>query len=265
MRHGCVNVRGGLQSAPVTRMAHIWLAVLLATACTEPPPEETPTLSIQDVGGISGAGSTGEDIVTLDLGKACFGDGCGEPFYCGDGDCSGDETPAGCCADCGCGMGFQCVENTCQVAPACGDGDCQPGQGENCQNCADCPCAEGETCSTGGVCCAPDCTTKTCGPDGCGGTCGSCGGGAVCDNGICVATTVCGDGVCDAELNEHCGTCDADCKCQTLKGEVCLPDGAGCCKPTCSGKHCGSDGCVGTCGTCDSGMSCTDNLCVKDG
>jgi hypothetical protein len=32
--------------------------------------------------------------------------------------------------------------------------------------------------------------------------------------------------------------------------------------PECTGKQCGSDGCGGTCGSCESGTSCTDGTCA---
>ena len=37
------------------------------------------------------------------------------------------------------------------------------------------------------------------------------------------------------------------------------------CTPSCSGKHCGDDGCGGSCGTCQNFQSCVDQLCVSDG
>ncbi len=37
------------------------------------------------------------------------------------------------------------------------------------------------------------------------------------------------------------------------------------CVPDCSGKQCGTDGCGGTCGTCDDGVPCTDDQCTEQG
>ena len=36
----------------------------------------------------------------------------------------------------------------------------------------------------------------------------------------------------------------------------------GTCKPACTGKECGSDGCGGSCGSCAAGENCTGGLCV---
>ena len=38
--------------------------------------------------------------------------------------------------------------------------------------------------------------------------------------------------------------------------------GGGTCVAQCDGKACGSDGCLGQCGVCDSGTTCTDGQCV---
>jgi hypothetical protein len=35
------------------------------------------------------------------------------------------------------------------------------------------------------------------------------------------------------------------------------------CKPACSGKQCGNDGCYGTCGDCKDGADCVDGKCVN--
>lgn len=45
----------------------------------------------------------------------------------------------------------------------------------------------------------------------------------------------------------------------SLKGNPCL-DGV-CCYKDCTGKHCGSDGCNGSCGLCGSGSACVDGQC----
>jgi hypothetical protein len=37
------------------------------------------------------------------------------------------------------------------------------------------------------------------------------------------------------------------------------------CTPACSGKACGDDGCGGSCGTCDSGTSCSAGVCIANG
>ena len=35
------------------------------------------------------------------------------------------------------------------------------------------------------------------------------------------------------------------------------------CEPNCAGKECGSDGCVGSCGSCGVGMTCVDGTCQE--
>ncbi len=37
------------------------------------------------------------------------------------------------------------------------------------------------------------------------------------------------------------------------------------CFPDCEGKNCGSDGCVGTCGTCNDANPCTEDTCTDEG
>ncbi len=67
---------------------------------------------------------------------------------------------------------FQC--GGCVSMLNCGDGQCQPGEGETCTTCKeDCACAPGESCFKG-KCCTGSCVGKECGDDGCGGMCGKC-------------------------------------------------------------------------------------------
>lgn len=62
----------------------------------------------------------------------------------------------------------------------------------------------------------------------------------------------------------NCVECLADSDCET--SQTC--DSNECmvitCTPDCAGKECGSDGCDGICGDCDSGESCDSGLCVED-
>lgn len=51
--------------------------------------------------------------------------------YCGNKICESSESSSNCCQDCGCGKGYNCIDNKCQ--PVCGDGVCQPE--ETCQSC----------------------------------------------------------------------------------------------------------------------------------
>ncbi len=126
---------------------------------------------------------------------------------CGDGECMGAESQASCCVDCGCGTGFQCVDDKCVVAEGCGgecgqcgngtvcdngqclttnfcgDGYCDEAEGEDCNTCAkDCACelGKGLVCLPDGTCCDGKCAGKVCGDDGCGGSCGTCPVGHPC-------------------------------------------------------------------------------------
>jgi len=61
----------------------------------------------------------------------------------------------------------------------------------------------------------------------------------------------------------ECGSdgCGGSCgTCNT--GSVCTPDGL-CCSSKCQDKECGLDGCGGTCGTCGEGLSCDFWTCVE--
>lgn len=111
-----------------------------------------------------------------------------------------------------------------------------------------------------GVACLANCAGKECGDDNCGGSCGDdeglltgCGYKKVCQNGLCV------------ESGGKCGYTE------------CLPDETACnngvcCKPNCSGKECGDDGCGGFCGggqlegcPYGSGTYCLNGLCTETG
>lgn len=142
--------------------------------------------------------------------------------------------------------------------------------------------------------CTPNCDNKTCGDDGCGGTCGACTGtDAYCDfpSGTCkvnpcsdVPNVGCCIGAnlvtCDAATQEatstYCpaqgaGTCGWSASGGTYacgtpgtaepSATYARACGASICVPSCTGKTCGSDGCGGTCGTCDSGASCVGSSC----
>ena len=65
----------------------------------------------------------------------------------------------------------------------------------------------------------------------------------------------CGNGVC--EQGENCQNCPKDCPCQA--GEKCFK--GKCCRPDCTNKECGDDGCGGLCGACGPGQRCADGRC----
>lgn len=66
-----------------------------------------------------------------------------------------------------------------------------------------------------------------------------------------------------------CSSCDAGCEAvpntDNLACYKCKEPAVESCVPSCSGKVCGSDGCGGTCGMCDSGQTCTTSgQCEND-
>ena len=150
----------------------------------------------------------------------------------------------------------------CKAGRCCGDGIPEP-EGTNCGFCHSCNdrgecvkaglgedpnnnCDDGFACDQHADCApcgVPDCSGKDCGSDGCGGSCpNKCIGSKVCFQFEC-CVTVCG------------GEC---CK----LGEICPEETDVCCKPQCSGKNCGPDGCGGTCGTCALPAKCfPDGIC----
>jgi len=79
----------------------------------------------------------------------------------------------------------------------------------------------------------------------------------------CVSDNDCPDGRC---LNGSCVECIEDTDCpgnQDCNNHYCVPET---CTPSCFGKECGSNGCGGTCGTCDPGTTCdaVNGNCVRD-
>jgi len=92
----------------------------------------------------------------------------------------------GCWGWCGtCKSGELCQAGVCVSSNTCGDGKCEPLDGEKCDTCfPDCPCGCGQTCLSG-VCALTACAGRNCGPDGCGGYCGQCAETDYCDKGTC--------------------------------------------------------------------------------
>ncbi len=71
---------------------------------------------------------------------------------------------------------------------------------------------------------------------------------------------------CGAALDDGCvGTIDCSNACSAelvcLAGQCVSPAE---CIPACEGKVCGDDGCGGSCGTCEEGISCANGACVAD-
>ncbi len=93
-----------------------------------------------------------------------------------------------------------------------------------------------------------------------------CGSGEICQGGECILE--CQTKTC-SQLEKECGIWDNGCgeniNCGSCLGEKVCVDGtcqAGSCTPDCSGKECGSDGCEGTCGTCELGELCAEGICT---
>ena len=224
-----------------------------------------------DMCGGCGGGNVGAGCVPTDSpgcgGCACESCVCNLDAFCcqfaWDGICVAE-----CETDCGgCGGG---PEN-------CGDGFCDPADGETCSSCmSDCGCPPSQTCQ-GGACVQG-------GPDSCYGQCGGSTDNCYCDDacfgfGDCCADVCqacpqltdcggggCGDASCDA--GENCSNCPSDCPCpmgQLCQAGVCTGGGGGGCEesdfPGCGGCPC--EACV--CGMdpfcCDVGW---DGICVDE-
>jgi len=144
---------------------------------------------------------------------------------CGDNYCGSNESQTTCCKDCGCSLGYICVDNICRInlGSSCSNGNC-----ESNENPATCP---------------QDCHAPN-----------SCGNG-VCDTGESYSTCqqdcfLCGDKLCDVSRGEDITKCSQDClsvycgneKCDSELGE----SYTNCC------KDCG----------CQGNMTCKKNNCV---
>lgn len=203
---------------------------------------------------------------------------CGATSQCVSGDCTSDELV--CDTD---GEGV-CLEDVndgsfthheCEVAPGatlgvlvskaicefgCADaGGClTPGgteaacadlldnDSDGTTDCADSDCTADAACAPAPPVCTPACAGKACGDDGCDGSCGACVG----------ATPQCNttDQCVECLNNTH---CDAGDTC--TNGSCVTP-----CVPACAGKECGSDGCGGSCGTCDAETeTCSESNCFS--
>ena len=191
------------------------------------------------------------------------------PPECGAG-ASCSPTCAGKCGKCP-GKDDICLDDGTCYTPQCQGKTCGADPlGFSCGSCKG-----GEVCVDGlFVCQAPP---KGCGPrpaagcDGC--ACESC----VCD----AYPTCCTDSwdtfcaaACEVSCGMDCSPCPAVPSCDGLEcGQYCGVDcgicGAGhvcvdmkCCETQCGGKECGSDGCGGSCGTCQGYDTCEAGLCV---
>ena len=211
---------------------------------------------------------------------------------CGGGDCGACAVGDKCTAH------GDCLSESCQYGicalPTCEDGLRNQGEGDaDCGGpCSD-PCGDGRTCGVPGDCAGGACVEGTCCVANACGTCGSvpaetcdgldndCNGTTDTDAappsdpacplqaGVCQGSTKACAGaagwICDAvryrayawnyEVEETlCDRVDNDCD-----GTTDAPEG--CCKPSCVNRLCGSDGCGGSCGTCQGCNGPDDSLC----
>ncbi|MBM4355866.1 MAG: hypothetical protein FJ109_19110 [Deltaproteobacteria bacterium] len=184
----------------------------------------------------------------------CFFDSCGNqgpelspcPFGCAGGGCQ------------------QCVPEPSKTkATCCGDALCWLDScGAVGSKITDCPdgCSDGQC-----IKCVPECADRQCGSDGCKGSCGTCPVDKECDGAgrcLCVTSAKTGCANDGLYLLDSCGNLVAkitDCPygCADAK---CLP-----CKPDCTNRFCGSDGCGRTCGSCPNGLTCDQvGMCAGD-
>ncbi len=204
-----------------------------------------------------GCGSSGNEPVCTNTDLRCLGTDTVQ--ICSDGqwthlvDCpAGKECQAGECVD-------SCTPNC--TNRECGSNGCSGSCGS---------CQAAETCNeVTGQCegCTPECSGRDCGSDSCGGSCGECNVNQVCNEttGACLdnCTPDCTGIDCglDPECSSLCDSCPVDEECD-LPNETCVPV----CQADCTDKDCGSDGCDGSCGTCDFPKVCNqDGLCVDQG
>ncbi|MCO4762117.1 MAG: hypothetical protein KC502_11470 [Myxococcales bacterium] len=205
----------------------------------------------------------------------------------------GDDGCGGSCGTCGDAAKPICKDGACLAGcvPSCVGKTCGPdGCGGTCGK----ACASTDTCSEHGHC-VPK--AWTCGADsyaamdGCDCGCGvpdpdckvgdqllkGCAADQKCDAGKCVSALPKGwscpsffydDGLL---CNCACGGHDPDCDKPTNTVIDCKPGGCdkkagvcGICKPNCTGKVCGDDGCGGSCGTCKDPKlpGCAAGVCV---
>ncbi len=134
---------------------------------------------------------------------------------CGDGVCSGDDTQANCCEDCGCPQGSGCEGGMCVAGSTCGDGAIDPG--ESCDGAT----LGGASCQSAGyddgnVSCKADCMLNT----------------ATCCNDECVGGSEC----LDSTTVHSCGNFDGD-VCLEFGGSTACPMGQ-----VCTGGQCGCGG-----------------------
>lgn len=186
-----------------------------------------PDCDFPDVFGVSGCG----------LGvTSCNADGsCGQCTPDCEGRVCGDDGCGGRCGECDVNLDGGTDGEVCRA-------------GECIEECGATPAA---------------CLDNACGDDGCGGSCGTCAAGSTCTDGQCQTDPV---EQTPFSCYQRCGSvapsgcyCTPDC---VDFGNCCDDFAESCtCTPDCTGKTCGSDGCGGSCGTCDGATP----FCADDG
>ncbi|MFH1530861.1 MAG: hypothetical protein ABIK09_09040 [Pseudomonadota bacterium] len=197
-------------------------------------------------------------------GKACGDDGCGGSCgQCGGGMiCSGSQcisqgsscvgscggsAPDYCYCDDSCMDYGDCCPDACDACPnlsGCGGGGCGPGEIEDCWG----ECSPGYSLGDGWCDDAFDCDMfmYDYGDCGGGGSCADMCGGS---SGFCYCDDYCFEaGDCCPDICDH---CDMFMQCG--------------CEPSCGGKECGSDGCFGSCGSCQPGFGCNPSGMCEEG
>lgn len=212
-------------------------------------------------------------------GKECGTDGCGAQCgvcpgaapFCAEGlcamQCTGDCTDRncgddGCGGSCGnCPEGWACEDFVCEPLEDPPDG-CEALGGPGCQNCF----CEACVCSILPECCAIGWNAKCanmCGSGDCDGCPGEGSFGWACEShGECLSD-LCIEGL---QGTTVCSTfCVEDCpnewSCvfnpEVYHTKFCSTE----CYPDCAGVQCGSDGCGGSCGSCQEDHVCVDGVC----
>lgn len=130
--------------------------------------------------------------------------------------------------------------------PNCSGKNCgSDGCGGYCGTATDGGCKVTQRCISGKCICKPNCTGNVCGSDGCGGVCGANSGACPLAYGnVWFNNSVTSFGWTSAQTEQKCtnGQCG--------------------CKPDCTNRTCGSDGCGGDCGVCGAGAFCNNaNQC----
>jgi len=177
----------------------------------------------------------------------------------------------GCDGDCGTCENVQeaCVDGQCVCAPYCNEKECgDDGCGGSCGSCEDNLSCTEDLCKGGGcfnALTAGCLISGACYPEEADNPANFC---QVCDpvqstysfskkeeGTPCGPNGTCKYGKCKCTYEDCLGTC-------CNEGESC--HFGICCSPDCGGKGCGDDGCGGSCGGCEDGLFCTEELCVDN-